>query len=41
MSWFHSQLQLRLVDQLRKLRQVGESFWQADFWQQFEQERLS
>lgn len=40
MSWFHSQLQLTLVGQLQKFRLASKAFWQADFWQHFEQERL-
>lgn len=38
MRWFHSQLQ---VVHLQKLRLAIQAFWYADFWQQFEQERLS
>lgn len=38
MSGFHSQLRL---EQLQKVRHVFRAFWQADFWQEFEQERLS
>ena len=32
MSWFHSKLQL--------CRKYVERFWQLNFWQAFEQERL-